>query len=210
MEKILAFFGAFNPPTTAHIALAEKAVRDTGSDGAMFVLSKANYITDNQGKDFAFDDDERVELLNRIASTRPWMRVCDWELKQQTQPRTYITLCHLRDEGYTPRLLIGSDKLAEIGEKWRYVDEMLSEFGIVCIERGGDDCRAIIDASERLTRYSERITLVSGPDELRHVSSSLVRDKLRCISALMQELAGLVPPETVDSILYNYMKEDAK
>ena len=33
MKHVLAFFGAFNPPTRAHLELADFARRETGADG---------------------------------------------------------------------------------------------------------------------------------------------------------------------------------
>ena len=207
MGKILTFFGAFNPPTLAHIKLAEKAMRDTGSSGVMFVLSKSDYILNKQLKDFAFDDSERLSLLNDIAAARPWMSVCGWELNQPKQPRTYITLCHLRDEGFSPRLLVGSDKLKELSDKWVYVDEIAQEFGVVAIERGGDDARAIIEESPRLSRLKEHIRVVEAPEDLKFVSSSLVREKLRLIRDTRAELTQLVPEETINRMLYDFIKE---
>ena len=111
MTRALAFFGAFNPPTVAHVELACFAMEATGREGVVFVPSKSVYIRDEQGKDFAYSDWQRLEMLRRAAASRPWMAVTDWELKAEVQPRTYETLCHLRDEGYAPTLLIGSDKL---------------------------------------------------------------------------------------------------
>ena len=40
MKNVLAFFGAFNPPTRAHLELADFARRETGRDGVIFVPSR--------------------------------------------------------------------------------------------------------------------------------------------------------------------------
>ena len=110
----LAFFGAFNPPTAAHLDLAHFAMERTGARRVLFVPSGERYILNDQGKDLAYGNSERVAMLRAAAEKRPWMTVIDWETRQDTQPRTYTTLCHLRDEGCQPALLIGSDKLAEM------------------------------------------------------------------------------------------------
>ena len=99
MKRVLAFFGAFNPPTIAHIEAARIAMEATGREGVVYVPYKAVYIRDEQDKDFAYSDWQRLEMLRRAAESRPWMAVTDWELRQASQPRTYETLCHLRDEG---------------------------------------------------------------------------------------------------------------
>ena len=42
MTKALAFFGAFNPPTAAHLGLAEFALRQTGRMQLSFAKEKAD------------------------------------------------------------------------------------------------------------------------------------------------------------------------
>ena len=66
MKKVLAFFGAFNPPTIAHVEMAEKAMEETGREGVVFVPSRMTYIEKEQGKNFAFGDMERLSMLTRI------------------------------------------------------------------------------------------------------------------------------------------------
>ena len=63
MTRCLAFFGAFNPPTLAHVELARRAMILSGRECVLFVPSKSGYITDQQGKDYAFTDEERLEML---------------------------------------------------------------------------------------------------------------------------------------------------
>ena len=76
-------------------------------------------------------------MLRAAAASRPWMRVEDWELREERQPRSYDTLCHLRSRGETAALLMGSDKLPELEHGWLHVPEIAAEFGIVCLARGG-------------------------------------------------------------------------
>ena len=83
MKNVLAFFGAFNPPTRAHLELADFAWRATGKEGVVFVPSRTDYIRDNQGKDAAYSNEERMEMLQKLAENRPWMHVCDWELHRR-------------------------------------------------------------------------------------------------------------------------------
>ena len=103
----LAFCGAFNPPTRAHLELSELALRETGREAVVFVPSKSRYIAEDQGKDYAFSDGQRLAMLRACAETRPWMRVWDGEIRAPRQPRTYETLCRLREEGVDPALLLG-------------------------------------------------------------------------------------------------------
>ncbi len=191
----LAFFGAFNPPTTAHLEAARFALEKTGAEQVVFVPSRAVYIREDQGKDFAYSDGERTAMLRKAAETRPWMAYTDWEMRQERQPRTYETLCRLRDEGRPAALLMGSDKLPELERGWRYVEEIVREFGIVCLSRNGDDCGRMIREDPYLQNLSGGIRVLESPAELKGISSTEVRRRIREIRRLEEELKRLVPEE---------------
>ena len=196
MKHVLAFFGAFNPPTRAHLELADFARRKTGADGVIFVPSRTDYIRNDQGKDSAFSDEERLTMLNTLAGSRPWMLVSSWELQQETQPRSYITLCHLREEGYAPSLLLGSDNLRQLSSGWKFVPEIAREFGIVCLARSVDSCESIIRESPLLSSLSDCITVLETPDEWKEISSSAVREALRQPQD-QDTLARMIPGEII-------------
>ena len=198
MRQVLAFFGAFNPPTMAHVMMAQKALQETGKEGVVFVPSKMTYISGEQGKNYAFGDMQRLSMLTRIKATRPWIEVCDHELLADHQPRTYETLCYLRDEGYVPSLLCGADKLEEMETVWKYADRIAQEFGIVCMERSGQDVRKMIRESGFLRNLSEYITVVGSEQNYQDVSSSQVREILFRIAQLKHQLNELVPEEIID------------
>lgn len=200
MRNVLAFFGAFNPPTIAHVRMAEKAMEETGREGVVFVPSRMLYIEKEQGKNFAFGDMERLSMLTRIRSRRPWIEVCDYELLADHQPRTYETLCYLREQGYEPALLCGADKLEEMETGWKYVDRIAEEFGIVCMERNGQDVEAMIEESDFLRALQDHITVVKSTAEYQGISSSQVRDILFRLDELKNELGELVPAEIIDML----------
>ena len=195
MKRVLAFFGAFNPPTVAHLQLAEFALSETGREQVIFVPSKSVYIRDEQGKDFAYSDGRRLGMLRLTAESRPWMRVTDWEMQQQHQPRTYETLCHLRDEGIEASLLMGSDKLPELEHGWQNVENIAKEFGIVCLSRGEDQCEEMIEKDAYLHSLAPYITVLHTPDETKAVSSTAVRRRVAEIQKLKEEISALVPKD---------------
>lgn len=197
MKNVLAFCGAFNPPTRAHLGLADFACRETGREGVIFVPSRSDYIRSEQRKDGVFSGGRRLAMLRRLAETRPWMRVSDQELCQPSQPRTYVTLCMLRDEGYAPALLLGSDKLPELSS-WKYMPDLILEFGIVCLARGSDACDTIIEGDPVLSGLKDRITVLETPEAWKGVSSSAVREALR--EGRTEDLARLVPAEIIDML----------
>ncbi len=195
MKRVLAFFGAFNPPTLAHLELACFAMEQTGREGVLFVPSKAAYIRDEQGKDFAYSDRQRLSMLRAAAEKRPWMDVTDWEMRQPAQPRTYDTLCHLRETGYAPSLLLGSDKLPELETGWRMVEEIGREFGIICLSRGGDETEKMIQNDPYLRMLAPHIQVLNTPVEFRMVSSTGVRQRMAQIRKLHKEVQAMVPEE---------------
>ena len=224
MKKVLAFFGAFNPPTRAHLELARLCAGQTGRDGVIFVPSKMDYIQNDQHKDFSFSDEDRYRMLQSACMGDPSLMVCDWELKQPHQPRTYETLCHLRDEGFSPSLLMGSDKLPELEHGWLYVPEIVREFGIVCMSRDLQNVKSILHEDPFLHGLSGGIQVVESPAAYQTISSTRVRRILKEIARLktlpgpadeaalqqIQEkkaaLAGLVPEPVLDILLSKAFK----
>lgn len=204
MIKALMFGGAFNPPTIAHIQLAEYAKKMTKSDVVIFVPTKMTYIKNDQQKDFAFNDEVRYEMLQKIASTREWMVVSDFEIKAETQPRTYITLLHLKDEGYACKLLFGSDKLKELKTGWMYMKEITEQFGIVCMKRRNDDFQSIMDNNPYIKSISSYIDMIDTPDDFQMISSSIVRHLFD--EGKYKEIDQLIPEEL--NGLRNYTKDD--
>jgi nicotinate-nucleotide adenylyltransferase len=70
--------GTFNPPTVAHLAVAEAAVRQAGLDRLDLVLSRVAL-----GKEALAHPtvDERRAVLAEVAATRPWLGVAVTEAR---------------------------------------------------------------------------------------------------------------------------------
>lgn len=187
------FGGAFNPPTNAHINLAEFACRKTQSECVVFVPSKMTYIQNDQHKDFAFDDQTRYNMLQKIAANRDWMKVSDYEIKAQQQPRSYFTLQYLEKMGYHCSLLFGSDKLSELKTGWLYMEEIAKQYGIVCMVRANDNVEKIIAGNDFLMTIRPYITIVETPKDWRNVSSSQVRTLYE--EKKYAEIDALIPSE---------------
>lgn len=200
MKTALLFGGAFNPPTIAHIELAEFALKETGRDCVIFVPTKNSYISDTQGKEYAFSNEERLFLLDAIAKERPWMEVSRYEIEAEKQPRTYETLCHYRDLGYQVSLLFGSDKLGELETVWRYMEEICHEFGIVCMKRSDDPAEEMLKNDPYLKTLAPYIQLIETPEKTRSVSSTTVRRLLAGMRESWKSLADLLPDELEDTM----------
>ena len=68
--RVAAYPGTFDPPTIAHLAVAEAAVVACGVDRVELVLS-----VDPIGKPSPTPLDERVARIERLAVARPWLGV---------------------------------------------------------------------------------------------------------------------------------------
>lgn len=193
LTDVLVFGGAFNPPTNAHIELANQARMFLHYDKVIFVPSKLTYIKYEQRKDFAFQDAVRLEMLRKISRNREWMVVSDYEINQASQPRTYDTLCFLKQQGFQPRLLFGSDKLLELETGWKHVEDICHEFGIVCMERNNDDCKHIIENDSYLSTLKDYITIVHTTDSYQSLSSTKIRKLF--LEKKYEEIEQYIPKE---------------
>ena len=193
--KALVYGGAFNPPTRAHIELADFSRKEVNADKVVFVPSKMRYIQEDQKKDFAFSDEDRLHMLRSIAAEHPWMEVSDYELLLKEQPRTYTTMCFLRDQGYECSLLFGSDKLTELEYGWKHVEDICREFGICCMARNNDCCEDIIDNDPYLRTLKPYITIIHTPADFQGFSSTKVRKLYLEAAEKLKDIMTMVPSE---------------
>ena len=200
--KGLLFGGAFNPLTNAHLFLAEQALKETGSDYVLFIPSKSDYILSTEGKGYSFSDQERLQMLLEVSRSHSWMKVSDYELSLKEQPRTYFTLKHFEEKGERLSLLIGSDWLIDMKKRWKYVDEIASQFGIVVMERNDDEARSIVMNDKSIANLLSYFTFVKSPSLYRTISSSKVRELLLKEKEHQNEIKRMVPKEVFD-----YLKE---
>ncbi len=193
MIQALFFGGAFNPPTRAHIELGHYACMHTGRQKVVYMPSKMSYIRFDQQKNFAFSDQTRIAMLQKIAENRDWMLVSDHEINSEKQPRTYDSLCWLKQQGYQCSLLFGSDKLPELKTGWLHVEEIAKEFGIVCMSRNDEDVNQIIASDPYLSSLQAWITILPVPEEYQTISSTRVRKLF--LEKKYEEIEKYVPAE---------------
>ena len=201
--KALFYGGAFNPPTKAHISLAEFAYQKTHFDKVIFVPSKSKYILSTEKKESSFSELERLSMLRLLASSRPFMEVSDIELLSHEQPRTYLTMKELQKEGYELKLLLGSDWLHdETLSKWWYLKEIASEFGFVILRRNHDDIDSLFAKNETLKELRNHFLILDSPKDFQDASSSKVRELCKDFSKNEAEIQSMVPIE-----IFQFLKE---
>lgn len=179
MIKALYYGGAFNPVTKAHIFLADYVRKKLAYEKVIFMPTKGEYIKYIEGKELGFSEEERLELLNKVAIDKDWMIVSDYEITRAEQSDTYITMKAMSKKGYILKLLFGSDWLPQLSTKWHYVDEICKEFGIVVVTRGHDNVQELVDDDPYLKKYKPYLTFVETPNTYHYISSTKVREALR-------------------------------
>lgn len=205
-KKVLAFFGAFNPPTKAHVDLAKLAMEHTDNTGVVFVPAKASYILNEQEKRFAYSDEERVEMLRRIHCLNSWMDFTTHDILSKEQPRSYETLKWLRDEcGLKPTLLVGADQFCDMGRSWKYVSEIANEFGIVCLTRSINNAEFMLANNPFYQKIAPHVTVVQSPKEYENISSTNARVTMSIIQERIAALRHTLPEEVFDYIKENHL-----
>lgn len=114
--------GSFNPPTVAHLAIAEAAVEQCGLEQLDVLIS-----VDALGKstDELLPLDRRLAALERAAATRPWMRA------GTTHHRLIADIA----EGYDA-IVIGADKWRQIIDpSWYGGSEQARDDAVVRLPR---------------------------------------------------------------------------
>lgn len=203
MKKALVFFGAFNPPTAAHIELAEVAMKLTERDEVIFVPSKSAY---DQGD--ISEASFRMEMLNDLKLSRPWMTTCDYDITSDTQPSAYDILCRLKEDGVSPSLLIGSDMLFKMEHEWVNADQIAKEFWIVCLNRVEPErLDGILRENEFLFGLLPYITFVEVPQAYSLLSSTGARTQYDIALFHWKKLCDITPPEVSAHLLKSFMKE---
>ena len=98
-----AYPGTFDPPTIAHVAIAEAAYTGCGVDSVDLVVNR-----EPLGKADALPLDVRVAMLEAVAAPRPWLSVVVSDR---------VLLADIAD-GYDV-LVLGADKWAQVvDERW--------------------------------------------------------------------------------------------
>jgi hypothetical protein len=98
-----AYPGTFDPPTIAHVAIAEETRAKAGVDGVELIVNRAPL-----GKPDALALDVRLAMLEAVAASRPWLSVTVTD---------HVLLADIA-EGYDV-LVLGADKWAQVvDERW--------------------------------------------------------------------------------------------
>ena len=153
-----AFPGSFNPPTVAHLAIADAARQQWGLDRVDLVVSRVALAKEHVAHPRLED---RVAVLERVAATRPWLGVV------VTDAQLLADIA----EGYQV-LVLGADKWVQIQDPQFYGGS----------EAARDRALARLPALAVVPRPPHAVTgvdLLALPDGLAAVSSTAARAAAR-------------------------------
>lgn len=146
--------GSFNPPTVAHLAVAEAAVRQAGLVRLDLVLSQVALGKEQLERPTV---EERAEVLRAVAADRPWLGVV------VTEHRLIADIA----AGYDA-VVVGADKWRQVVDpRWYGDDPAARDAAVAALPR--------VLVAPRAGDRPEGVELLEVDDEHLHVSSSDVR-----------------------------------
>jgi nicotinic acid mononucleotide adenylyltransferase len=149
--------GSFDPPTVAHLAIAEAALGQGGLDGVVLALSRV--ALGKEGRHGATLGD-RLAVLRAIAATRPWMDavVTDGQLIADVA------------SGYDA-VIVGADKWAQIMDPAWYGSSSARDAAVAGLPR--------LLVAPRPPFSPRGVQLLDVPAALVDISSTAVREGRR-------------------------------
>jgi len=148
----IIFGGSFNPPTIAHMKIAEYLL-DSFPKATLTFLPNGN----RYHRKTLIDATHRIHMLQLMADRFPKrVRISDHEAVQETFLGTYHTLKQFE----RPYFVIGLDSLATI-ETWIEAEKLVRENDFLVIPRKGYTFESILEQSALLKENAFRFTLLN-------------------------------------------------
>lgn len=188
--------GSFNPPTLAHLALADSARAHAALDGVVWTISR---VTVDKERVTRAPLDARLATLAALVAARPGDAVAliNRGLYADQAQAMRAALPDLRDLA----IITGYDKIVQIFDPHYYADRTaaLDElFGLaeVLVAPRNDDAAADLAAllAQPANRpYADRVRFIPLAPHWRTLSATEIRDRIHH----NQPIADLVPPATL-------------
>lgn len=203
IKRIGLFGGSFNPPTTAHKALADFVFTELSLDQMFWVIAPHN--PDKDPATLA-DFDHRFQMVDLYLQDREHMQPND--IEQQNQSSWTIDTVRLLRAAYPDDALFfitGADNWLGFHLWGRDFEEILTKnVSIVVLERGGYDHAEQAESSHL---FADR--RVATPEQLKPFGSwCIVKNPSYHVSAtqVRQALQSGKTPSDLDDKVYEYIK----
>jgi len=157
--RIGVYPGSFNPPTIAHLAIAEAAVEQCGLDRIELVISRR---TLGKAAHDLMDIEDRLAALDALRRGRPWL------LSSATDHQLVADVARDYDV-----VVLGADKWSQVVDPSWYAgsvearDDAVAQLPHVAVAPR---------PPHPLPEPGPRLTVLEIDDGLRHVSSTAVRE----------------------------------
>lgn len=148
-----AYPGSFDPPTVAHLAVAEAALRHAGLDRVDLILSRRPLGKEERSGPTV---EERIDVLTAVAATRTWLEV------RVTDARLLADIA----SGYDA-VVMGADKWAQVNDPAWYGSIAARDAAVAGLPR--------VLVAPRAGEHPVGVELLAVPRHVAHVSSTAVR-----------------------------------
>lgn len=192
MEKIGFFGGSFNPPTIAHIELANITIKEYKLDKLIFVP------VGNQYKKIGLVDEKyRYEMLKIVCEELKHVEVSDIELKIKEELKA-IDIFNILKEKYNHAELyyiLGADNLEKMSS-WKDAEELIKNFKFIILERGNLCLENILKKDKLLQKYAQNFKPIHNNMQ---ISSTFIRQHIK----EKEKIKPIITPKILDYIQKN-------
>ena len=193
MDKYGFYGGCFNPPTLAHIELAQNAIKKYKLDKLFIVPVGKHYKKENLAS-----EEQRLEMLKLAIRGCEKIEILPIELNQNknfTASEIFgiIEQKYSNSENY---FIMGADNFANL-DKWNNSEVLIQKFKYIILERPGYDIKKIIAQTPKLKTFRKNFNVLENKENA--ISSTYVRQLLQ--QGKYDELDNYIPQEVKKYLL---------
>ena len=169
--KIGFFGGSFNPPTKAHIELAQKVIEKYVLDKVTFVPMGDFYV-----KEGLASSKDRLNMLKLACKPYEKLEVSDLEIRLNKKMDTIDAFREIEKhfQGIDRFFIMGADNFIKILE-WKESLELVSKYKYIVFER--DDINVNRFIEENLKEYKANFQIMENKEYKNSSSSKFRHDK---------------------------------
>lgn len=174
MAKIGFYGGCFNPPTKAHIELAQRAMREFELDKIVFVPIGDLYEKEKLEKGF-----HRCKMLEIACQNQKGLEISDIEFKSNRLFKAIDIFELLKEQNKEDEIyfLMGADNFERL-PSWKDSDKLINDFNYIVFDRGESKVKSIICSNDFFKNHKAKIYIIEN-DEFSDCSSTNIREKIK-------------------------------
>ena len=192
-ERMIVFYGNFNPITTAHKEMILESLKYLEPERLLIVPS-----SDLKSYNKDLNSYHRVNMINAVFRNYKRVRIDFADLNASRKISLSEVLLEI-EKNYADKemhYLLGTDDLLEFSKEEK-LEEVLEKYELIVTQREGFNLDEIISGSEVLTRFKDKITEIPII-KYNSISSSKVREMV--LDGKFEELEGSLELEVIKYI----------